>query len=321
MNVIANLQEFVGENLTLLAEVKQAWQPTDFLPDFSAADWREQLEAFRSAADELPDDLLVVLVGNTITEEALPNYAVSLARLVNDPSGVGETPWAHWLRGWTAEENRHGDLLNTYLRISGRVDMRSIERTIHNLIRSGFTTGHHDNDYAGLIYTAFQERATRITHANVAKLAECRGDENLSKICRKIAIDETRHEAFYTRVIGEVMKNDPEEGVLAYRSILKGLVSMPGRSMRDDVDPGLFGHYAAITQRTGVYTTLDYAGIIRHLNRVWDIPNLSVSGKAAKAQEYLCKQPERYELLASEIAAMAESRPTTSFSWLHGRKA
>jgi acyl-[acyl-carrier-protein] desaturase len=321
VNVIDNLQEFVGENLALLAEVKQAWQPTDFLPDFCAADWREQLDAFRTSADRLPDDLLVVLVGNTITEEALPNYAVSLARLVQDPTGTGETPWALWLRGWTAEENRHGDLLNTYLRISGRVNMRSVERTIHNLIRSGFTTGYHDDDYAGLMYTAFQERATRITHANVAKLADRRGDENLAKICRKIAADETRHEAFYTRVIGEVFKVDPEGGILAYRTLLRGLVSMPGRSMCDDVDTGLFGHYAAITQRTGVYTALDYAAIIRHLNKIWDIENLSVTGKAAKAQDYIAKQPERYEMLAGEIAAMSEGRPPASFSWLHGRKA
>ena len=45
-------------------------------------------------------------------------------------TGTDPSPWSRWLRGWTSEENRHGDLLNAYLRLTGRVDMRSIELTV-----------------------------------------------------------------------------------------------------------------------------------------------------------------------------------------------
>ena len=86
----------------------------------------------------ISDELLVVLVGDMVTEEALPSYAVSLNGLVRDHEGTSPAPWARWLRGWTAEENRHGDLLNAYLRLTGRVDMRAVERTIHHLIANGF---------------------------------------------------------------------------------------------------------------------------------------------------------------------------------------
>ena len=61
-----------------------------------------------------------------VTEEALPNYAVSLEHIARNLSGTDAAPWARWLRGWTAEENRHGDLLNAYLRLTGRVDMRRL---------------------------------------------------------------------------------------------------------------------------------------------------------------------------------------------------
>ena len=105
-----------------------------------------------------------------------------------------------WLRGWTAEENRHGDLLNAYLRLTGRVDMRAIERTIHHLLRNGFSPRTEGDEYSGLIYAAFQERATRMSHGNLGKLASARGEQNLERICRKIAADETRHEVFYTRM-------------------------------------------------------------------------------------------------------------------------
>ena len=320
MDMIESLQGFVGKNLSLLLPVDQAWQPSDFLPDLAADDWAEQLMRFRETARCLPDDLLVVLVGNLVTEEALPNYSVSLEQIAHDPSGTTDTPWAHWLRGWTAEENRHGDLLNTYLRLTGRVDMRSIELTIHHLLSSGFNEGSQGDDYAGLIYASFQERATRITHGNVGKLAAARGEDNLARICRKIAGDETRHETFYTRVIGEVMERDPEGGVLAYRAMLKDRIAMPGRLMFDGKDPDLFDHFGSVTQRIGAYTFQDYGEIIAHLNEAWDIEHRSVSGKAAKAQEYICRQPRRYDRLAAEIASRVAEQPRVRFSWVHDRQ-
>jgi acyl-[acyl-carrier-protein] desaturase len=318
MELIENLNEFVDENLFLLAPVADAWQPTDFLPDLASADWAENLARFRESAVRVSDDLLVILVGNLVTEEALPNYTVSLEHIARDPTGTTGTPWARWLRGWTAEENRHGDLLNAYLRLTGRVDMVSVERTVHHLIRSGFAPGWV-HEYEGLIYASFQERATRITHGNVGKLAAAQGDDHLAKICRKIAGDETRHETFYTRVIGEVMKRDPEGGVLAYRQMLRGKIAMPGKMMFDGVDPDIYDHFGTVTQRNGVYTFQDYGEIISHLNATWDIAHLSVAGKAAKAQDYICRQPERFSSLASEVADRLAEQPRSPFSWIRGR--
>ena len=317
MGMIDSLQEFAGQNISLLLPVDEAWQPTDFLPDLTGEDWAEKVTQFRESSQGLSNELLVVLVGNMITEEALPNYAVSLEQVVHDPSGTTDTPWATWLRGWTAEENRHGDLLNAYLRLTGRVDIRSVETTIHHLIRNGFYWGRRDHEFAGLIYAAFQERATRVSHGKVAKLAAAQGDENLAKICRTIAADETRHETFYTRVIGEIMERDPAEGVIAYKNVLKGLVAMPGSLMSDGKDPSLYDHFAAVTQRIGVYTLSDYADIIAHLNKVWGVARRSLSDKAAKAQDYICKQPERYAVLISQIADRIAEQPRVRFSWVH----
>ena len=91
----------------------------------------------------MPDDYLVCLVGDMITEEALPTYQSFVNRLdgVRDETGASPTSWATWTRMWTAEENRHGDLLHKYLYLSGRVDMRQIEKTIQYLIGSGMVSG------------------------------------------------------------------------------------------------------------------------------------------------------------------------------------
>ena len=99
----------------------------------------EELAELWATAACVPDDVLVCLVGNMVTEEALPTYQSMFNRTdgVGDDTGASAVPWARWIRGWTAEENRHGDLLNRYLYLTGRVDMRQVEVTIHHLLSNG----------------------------------------------------------------------------------------------------------------------------------------------------------------------------------------
>lgn len=242
--VVSAIEPAVAGNLRLLVPIDKAWQPTDYLPSLETEDWRDEVERVRTAAETIPDDLLVVLVGDMVTEEALPSYSMALNALVRDEEGDSPAPWARWLRGWTAEENRHGDLLNAYLRLTGRVHMRAVERTVHGLVAKGFNPQTQADPYSLLVYTAFQERATRLSHANVGRLAARQGDSNLARICGVIAGDEARHEAFYTRMMSEVLDRDPAGGILAFRSMLRGRIAMPGRFMDDGRDADLFDHFA-----------------------------------------------------------------------------
>jgi acyl-[acyl-carrier-protein] desaturase len=320
VEVLQGLQSDVAENLLLLP-IDEAWQPSDYLPDLTAEDWVEQMKAFREPARDLDDELLVVLVADMITEEALPSYSMALNLVADDPTGTSDAPWARWLRGWTAEENRHGDLLNAYLRLTGRVDMRAVEVTIHHLLNEGFNPQAYPDLYGGLVYTAFQERATKISHASVAQLAAARNEVNLNGICMKIAGDEGRHEAFYTRMMSRVMDTDPDGGILTFRSMMRRVITMPGRLMFDGKDPDLFDHFAVVAQRTGIYTIRDYAAIIDHLLKTWRIAERQVSGKAARAQEYLCGLPRQYEQIAEKMETKLKSEPAHPFSWIYGRTA
>ncbi len=319
VQVVRALEDFVGEILGFLAPIDRIWQPSDLLPNLSGEDWREQLEGFRTPAQGISDAVLVVLVGDMVTEEALPNYAVSLNLIADDVHGDSERPWAKWLRGWTAEENRHGDLLNAYLRLTGRVDMHAVELTVHRLLAGGFNPRVNGDPYRGLVYTSFQERATKISHANVGKLVEAEGDANLAAICQRIAGDESRHETFYTRAMGAVMEIDPEGGLQCFRDMLRTTIAMPGREMSDGKDPDLFEHFSLVAQRLGVYTVQDYAAIIAHLVATWNVAGQKVSGKAAKAQEYLCQQAERIAGFGEEVAEKLAAHPAVPFSWIHDR--
>ena len=137
--VIISLEPMVEGMLSklLLPTGEKAWQPSDFVPDLTKEGWEDEVKEFREKAETLPDETLVVLVGDMVTEEALPTYQTLLNTFegVDDPTGTSSSAWCKWTRGWTSEENRHGDLLNRYLYLTGRVDMRAVECTIQHLVR------------------------------------------------------------------------------------------------------------------------------------------------------------------------------------------
>ena len=320
--VIASMEGFVTDQLQLLKSVEESWQPDDFLPDMNADNWQDEVSEFRTCAAGLPDDVLVVLVGDMITEEALPTYQTLLNSFegVSDSSGADASAWAQWSRGWTAEENRHGDLLNKYLFLTGRVDMRAIETTIQYLLRNGFNPQAAQDPYKGFVYTSFQERATKISHSNMARLAQKAGDSHLKTICGLVAGDEARHEKAYTNFIKRIFEIDPEGAILAFRDLMQNQVIMPAHLMTDGQDPDLFEHFAIVAQRLGVYTGSNYAEIIQHLVRQWELESLCGLGdEAAKAQDYLCTLGPRYAKLAERNARrQTEDRPL-QFSWIHNR--
>jgi len=123
--------EVEGFMENFLIKPEDIWQPTDFLPDSQSDGFLDHVEQLREESKELGYDFWVTMVADTITEEALPTYESWLMDVVGiDQHGEYKTNgWAKWVRAWTAEENRHGDVLNKYLYLSGRVNMKEIEIT------------------------------------------------------------------------------------------------------------------------------------------------------------------------------------------------
>jgi acyl-[acyl-carrier-protein] desaturase len=252
-----------------------------------------------------------------ITEEALPSYQTYFNMLegVNeDGSLISDQGWVQWTKAWTAEENRHGDLLNKYLYLSGRADMRKVEQTIHRLIYNGFDPRSEKDPYQAIVYTSFQERATKISHVNTGKLADKAGDYVLGKICKQIAGDEARHEKAYKSFMSEIIKIDPSGAVLAFEKMMRKQIVMPAVLMaKGGSNPSLFDQFSAITQKVGIYTGWDYARIIDHLVKLWEIETVTGLNEAAsKAQEYLSGLSSRYMRLADRMKTPDE----ISLAWI-----
>ena len=171
-----------------LKPIDKNWQPSDLLPASNGPEFFEEIREIQELAREMDYDLWAVLIGDTITEEALPTYESWLMN-VEGINQEGRNGWSNWIRAWTAEENRHGDLLNKYLYLSGRVNMREMETSTQYLINDGFDIGTSYDPYKNFVYTSFQELATNISHRRVASLSKQSGNARLAKICGIIASD------------------------------------------------------------------------------------------------------------------------------------
>jgi len=328
VEVIEDFEPLVNQMVDdiLLETGEKAWQPQDYLPDLAADDWLQQTKDLREAAEGIPDEVFVVLVGDMVTEEALPTYQTLLNTFegCDDPIGTTDSAWAKWSRGWTSEENRHGDLLNKYLYLTGKTDMRAIEVTIQHLITSGFNPGARKDPYRGFLYTSFQERATKVSHGNVGKVAKDYGAKDLQRICAKIAGDEGRHEKAYQSFCTEILKRDPDGLLMEFGDMMRGQIVMPAELMTDGKDAQLYENFSAVAQRLGVYTAIDYAEIIQHLVDHWKLGELTgLSPEAEKEQEYICRLPTRYKKLAERSMNKKKDDvfELNSFSWIFDRKA
>lgn len=298
-----------------LIPIEKIWQPTDFLPNTENDNFLEEVKEIRELSKELPYDFWVVLVGDMITEEALPTYESWLM----DVEGVGQSErngWSKWVRHWTAEENRHGDVLNKYLYLSGRVNMKEIEKTTQYLIADGFDIGTGQDPYKNFVYTSFQELATYISHNRVAKIAKEKGSKQLSKMCKIISGDEMRHHHAYSEFVDRIFEVDPSQMMMAFHYMMKQKIAMPAHFLRESGEKisTAFEEFSNTAQRIGVYTSIDYVEILQKLIDRWDISNITdLSDEAEKARDYLIKLPSRMLRLAERIKIPENSY---QFKWV-----
>ncbi len=307
-----NVDSFVDQ---FLIPVEKIWQPSDLLPNSEQESFFDEVKELREIAKDLPYDFWVVLVGDTITEEALPTYESWLMD-VEGIDNVERNGWSKWVRHWTSEENRHGDLLNKYLYLSGRVNMREVEMTTQHLIADGFDIGTGRDPYKNFVYTSFQELATYISHNRVSQIAKKYGDAKLSKICKLIAGDEMRHHHAYSEFVSQIFKVDPSEMMLSFQYMMKQKIVMPALFLRESGEKigTAFEEFSNSAQKIGVYTAADYVDILQKLVEKWEIDKIvNLTDEAEKARDYLMKLPARMAKISERLILPEE---TKIFKWV-----
>jgi acyl-[acyl-carrier-protein] desaturase len=299
-----------------LSSIETNWQPGELLPVASNESFFEEVKILQGQAENMDYDLLAVLVGDTITEEALPTYETWLGALEGVKQNV-HGGWMKWIRSWTAEENRHGDVLNRYLYLCGRIDMPKFEASTQFLIADGFDLDTNNDPYRTFMYTSFQELATNISHRRVATLSKKSGNTMLSKICGLVAADEARHANAYISFINRIFEIDTNEMMLAFEDMMRKKIVMPAQALRElGGEINTFANFSDAAQRLGVYTAVDYVNIMRDLIKEWNIESLTgLKENGEKARDYIMKLPDRMARISERIAIPDRE---LKFSWIIG---
>jgi acyl-[acyl-carrier protein] desaturase len=206
------------------------WYPHQLVP------WERVTDA--EPLDDLADGVRGALIVNLLTEDNLPAYAIALHHHFGRRS-----PWAEWVRRWTAEEMRHATVIRDYLTVTRAVDLEALEdaRLRHVATSPGPAA---PNVLEALVYVALQELATRVAHGNTGRaLADPAGQA----IMRRVAADETLHHLFYRDIVSAALERHPDATVLAIDAQARHF-TMPGLDM-----PELHEHAPAIAD-AGIYS-------------------------------------------------------------------
>ncbi|MBI2620192.1 MAG: acyl-ACP desaturase [Ignavibacteriales bacterium] len=306
IEVLRDLESLVKDLISKHEAKRDLWWPSEILPADQGKDDEEFYRTLRKRARGIGDSARVAIALNILTEEGLPHFH----RLIAENLG-SDTFWGLWNGLWTAEEDRHGNILRDYIRDSRLLNFRVLERLQFDYIRSGFHPDWKGDPYQIFVYTTCQEKATQVSHLNTGKLA-MNEEPLLYSITQRISQDEARHYAFYKSVFTEIMDRDPNQALSSASQIMPS-IDMPGISIAN------FNEYADVVRRSGIYGPRDYKAIVEQLISTWKIDLVTgLNELGRKAQEKIMSIPVRLEKIAEYIESRHQAK-SFRFEVLFGR--
>lgn len=269
-----------------LLKPENAWQTSDILPKPDTPNFK----LFKEESKELPPNIALTFAGNTVTELGLPDYTsiIKSFAISPHPEDDPDSPWDTWRRGWSAEETRHLLLSYGIMANSGIYNMHNVDVDSHKFIADGFFPNLGGDIYRALMYTAWQEEATKGAHSGVSRLSGELGLETYRKAAGAMAGDEARHAEFYKGVVKGIIGLDPEGAIKSFHGLVKTGLIMPGATMNN------FNIFTSASTVSGVYGPIEYVDILGKLIKQWNIEELKLTGESDK---YRVEIIEQYRVL------------------------
>ena len=307
LEVLQDLEEKVRELMDSHERKRELWYPSDLMGPAAGEDPDTHAAELRARAAGIPDPARAALALNLLTEEGLPHFHRLLAVYLGD-----ESFWRSWNNLWTAEEDRHGQVLHDYARETRLLQQRKLEEMQFEYLRAGFHPEWDRDPYRVFAYTTVQERATQFSHSETGKIV-AEYEPALASILSHVAKDEARHYAFYRTVFEEILKRDPDQALHSASFILPA-IDMPGVTM-----PG-FKDLADVIRRAGIYGPRDYLRIVQEQIRYWKIESIEgLNELGRKAQEKIMGIPARLKRIAEHMETRTKSK-TFSFEVVFNRE-
>ena len=307
IEVLKDLEGRVHELMDAHERKRELWFPADLLDPRPDECPDTHFSKLRKQAAGIPDPARAALALNLLTEEGLPHFHRLLAVYLGDDSH-----WRMWNNLWTAEEDRHGQVLHDYTRDTRILDQRKLEEMQFAYLRNGFHPEWDRDPYRVFAYTTVQERATQHSHAETGKIIE-EYEPRLAMVLANVAKEEARHYTFYRTIFEEILQRDPDQALHSASFILPA-IDMPGVTM-----PG-FKELSDVIRRAGIYGPRDYLRIVQEQIRYWKIEKLSdLNELGRKAQEKIMEIPARLKRIAEYMETRSKTK-TFSFEVVFNRE-
>jgi acyl-[acyl-carrier-protein] desaturase len=307
LEVLHDLEDRVRELMDIHERKRELWFPSDLVGPAADECPDTHLAKLRADAAGIPDPARAALALNLLTEEGLPHFHRLLAVYLGDDSF-----WRSWNNLWTAEEDRHGQVLHDYARDTRLLHQRKLEEMQFEYLRAGFHPEWDRDPYRVFAYTTVQERATQFSHSETGKIV-AQYEPRLASILSQVAKEEARHYTFYRTVFEEILKRDPDQALHSASFILPA-IDMPGVTM-----PG-FKELADVIRRAGIYGPRDYLRIVQEQIRYWKIESIEgLNELGRKAQEKIMGIPARLKRIAEYMETRSKSK-TFSFEVVFNRE-
>lgn len=307
IEVLRDLEPKVQELMEVHERKRELWMPTDLMGPAPDECPDTHLSQLRAQAGGIPDAARAAIALNMLTEEGLPHFHRLLAVYLGDDSF-----WRQWNNLWTAEEDRHGQVLHDYVRDTRILQQRKLEEMQFEYLRRGFHPEWDRDPYRVFVYTTVQERATQFSHGETGKIV-AEYEPRLGEVMGHLAKEEARHYSFYRTIVEEILKRDPDQGLHSASFILPA-IDMPGVTM-----PG-FKDLADVIRRAGIYGPRDYLRIVQEQIRYWRVESLQGLGELGrKAQEKILAIPARLRRIAEHMETRSK-RKTFSFEVVFNRE-
>ncbi len=246
------------------------WGYHEFLPWDKAQDFRRV--PWDESQVTLPEPVITAVETALLTEVNLPWFTSYLDQTFKGSLSVIK----EFVHTWTAEEDQHSNLLETYLLITRNVHPGRLHQLHKQTVENGWNPDFH-TPFETMVYTSMQELATMVFYYNVAKVAGPH-DKDLSTLLRRLAKDETLHYTFYRDVIKHHLQLEPNYCYYLANVIMN--FKMPGAVMPD------FENRMAIIAKEANYGPLEYFDqVLDVIIDYWEIEKLRpIAPEAEKAR-------------------------------------
>jgi acyl-[acyl-carrier protein] desaturase len=200
---------------------------------FTDFDWETLPESLaRSSVTELQVSAVETAM---IVEDHIPGYASEYLRFfAMEPGRTDAEAWQcrqmlHFAFRWVAEEDRHAQILELWLRHSGRRDPEQLTRL---MVYEGSKIYQAPSAIPSQLfaYTTLQEKATQLYYSCLRQAVD---EPVLRSALGKLSQDEARHTVFFSRLVIDALDHGNAKTVALLREALDQF-KMPLADMMDN---------------------------------------------------------------------------------------